>query len=207
MRCRSKIITLAIAVLCGLAVSPPGAVGALITIEIEGVVDSVDDSFGYLEGNVNIGDTITGWYTYDSSVTRLPGERFHFNTPPCGVSLSVGGFDFQTDQSDIDFQMGIGNDLLWGDTYFFISFNNLSLSNGTLVDRISWSLEDATGLALSSDALPLTAPSLEDWRSENRLRMYRDRMWGIEAHVTSAIPEPSTILFLGIGAVLLKKRQ
>ena len=58
---------MAIAVLCGSALSPTGAQAALVTIQIEAVVDSVDDLFGYLEGNITPGDIITGSYTYDLS--------------------------------------------------------------------------------------------------------------------------------------------
>lgn len=206
MRRKKEFMVLAIAVSCGVVFWATAAQGALITIEIEGVVDSVDDSLGYLEGNVNIGDTITGSYTYDSSVTRLPGERYQFDSPPCGVFLSAGEFDFQTDPSNVYFEMGIGNDLSWGDTYFFISFNNLPLSNGTEVGYISWQLDDPTGNALSSDALPITTPVLEDWQG-NRLRLEADRTYFIDAHVTSAIPEPATIILLSMGGLFLRKKS
>jgi len=205
MKRKKKITILAACILCGLILSPPGAQATLITIQIEAVVDSVDDPFGYLEGNITPGDIITGFYTYDSSVTRLPGERYQFDSAPCGVFLSVGGFDFQTDQSSVDFEMGIGNNLSWGDTYYFISFNNLPLSNGVVVDIISWQLDDPTGSALSSDALPTTAPILDNWQT-NILAFGADRRYGIFAHVTSAVPEPVTIMLVGIGTVFLRKR-
>ncbi len=204
MRREREFTVLAIAALCGLAFRPPAAEGALVTIQIEAVVDSVQDEGNYLEGKIQVGDIITGWYTYDSSVTRLPGERYRLDSPPCGVFLSGGGFDFQTDPSSVYFEMGIGNDLSWGDTYYFISFTNLSLSNGTPVDYIFWQLDDPTGNALSSDALPTTAPVLGDWQSLYGLAISADRMWGIDATVTSAelIPEPATLLLVALGGVV-----
>jgi hypothetical protein len=118
----------------------------------------------------------------------------------------VGGLDFQTDLSNVYFEMGIGNDLAWGDTYFFISFNNLRLSNEALVDGISWSLEDASATALSSDDLPKTAPILDQW-GDNRLRLHGERgMYIVDATVTWAIPEPLTVLFLGLGGLFLRKQ-
>lgn len=204
---KREITILAACILCGLILWPTLGKAALVTIQIEAVVDSVMDDGGYLEGRIEPGDIMTGFYTYDSSVARLPGERYEFDSPPCGVFLSVGGFDFQTDQSSVDFEMGIGNDLSWGDTYYFISFNNLSLSNGTLVDGISWSLEDASATALSSDDLPKTAPILDQW-GYNRLRLHGERgRYILDAHVTSSIPEPATAILLSMGALVLRKRR
>ena len=169
-------------------------------------MDSVLDEGNYLEGKIKVGDVITGFYTYDSSVTRLPGERYKFDSPPCGVFLTVGGFDFQTDQSSVDFEMGIGNDLSWGDTYFFISFNNLPLSNGVAVDSIRWQLDDPSGTALDSTALPEGPPILDDWQ-ENILTFGADRLYGISAHITYAIPEPASIILLSVGGLFLRKRS
>jgi len=203
---KTKIVSIMAACFCAISFCAKPAEATLITIGIEAVVDSVLDEGNYLEGKIKVGDVITGFYTYDSSVTRLPGERFEFDSPPCGVFLTVGGFDFETDSSSVDFEMGIGNDLSWGDTYYFISFSNLPLSNGTLVDEILWSLRDPTGTALPSDALPTTVPLLDDWQS-NILSFGADRRYGIFAHVTSAVPELGTILLLGLGTMLLRKRR
>ena len=205
MKRKSKIMLLAIALLCGLILLPAPTKAALIKVEIEAVVDSVQDDGSYLEGKIKVGDIITGSYTYDSSVTHLPGERYQFDSPPFGVFLNVGGFAFQTDPTNVYFEMGIGNDRPWGDTYFFLSFNNLSLSNSSPVDRISWQLDDPTGTALSSDALPTTAPVLDDWHA-NVLAFGADRRYGIQAHVTSAIPEPTCIILLSVGGLFLRKR-
>ena len=105
----------------GLGVLSPATVQAeLITIGIEAVVDSVMDEANYLEGKIKAGDIITGFYTYDSSATRLPGHRYEFYSAPSGVVLSVGGFDFKADPSSVYFEMGIGDDLSWGE-YFEVS--------------------------------------------------------------------------------------
>jgi hypothetical protein len=197
---------LAACILYGLIFRATPAEATLVTIEIEAAVDGVSDEANYLEGKIKVADIITGFYAYDSSVTRLPGERYEFDSPPCGVFLSAGGFDFKTDPSSVDFEMGIGNDRPWGDTYFFISFSNLGLLNGTPVDYISWQLDDPTGNALSSDALPTAAPVSDEWQS-NILRFGADRRYGIFAHVTSAVPEPATIMLVGIGALFLTKRR
>ena len=45
------------------------------------------------------------------------------------------------------------------------SRNNLPLANGFQVGNITWQLVDSTGTAVSSDALPTTAPRLADYQS------------------------------------------
>ncbi len=212
MKRKRKIIFLVIAILCGVAFSTTPTEATLITIEIQAVVDSVSDERNYLEGNIKVGDIITGFYSYDSSTPdRNPspavGHYWHYDTP-AGISLSVGGFNFQSDSGNVQFLIGVGNDGPSGnDVYWLTSYENLALANGTLVDSIGWQLEDDTGRALWSDVLLLTAPPLGDWQS-NHLRLHGQRGgYIIDAHVTSAIPEPETILLFGIGGVLLVGRN
>ncbi len=181
-----------------------------VTIAIEAVVDSVDDDDNYLEGQINIGDIITGYYTYESTTPdsspddSVQGNYWHYS-PPAGVSLTLDGFDFLTDPANVEFCVGIRNNNLSGDDVYSIgSYNNLALSNGTLVEAIWWQLNDHTGSALSSDALPTTPPILGQWQA-NVLTLETDRTFLITAHVTSAIPEPVTLLLFGLGGLLLRK--
>jgi len=210
-----------------LALSVPPAEAALITIEITAEVDSVRDEANYLEGKISPGDIITGSYTYESSTQDSSpiisvGDYWHY-APPCGISLGVGGFMFSTDPANIEFLVEIINDhppfsSINRDAYLLRSYNNLPLSNGTLVYDISWHLNDSTATALSSDALPTTPPILDDW-SQSGLYISggfgteidpitsRPPVFVFEAHVTSAIPEPATILLLTLGGLLLRKRS
>jgi hypothetical protein len=201
-------------VICALSFWTLPAEAALITIQIEGVVDSVWDEYNYLEGKIKPGDLITGFYTYESTTPdsrpSVTVGRYEHSTPPHGIFLTIGGFNFETDTSNVDFRIDIINNGTTGginDGYGLISYNNLPLSNGTLVYGISWWLYDLTGSALSSDALPTTTPVLEDWQI-NLLRLYgeKGRIYIIDAHVTSAIPEPTTVLLFGLGTLLLRKR-
>lgn len=185
---------------------------ALIKIEIEAVVDSVLDDGNYLEGRINPGDIITGFYIYesttpDSNPSSTVGHYWDYDTPS-GISLTVGGFNLQTDSTNVEFLIGVGNDGPSGDDIYWVtSHNNAPLISGTLVDSIGWQLEDPTGNALFSDALPPTVPVLANWQW-NVLDFYGERGgYHVFAHVTSAIPEPTTIILLGIGGFLLRKRR
>ncbi len=204
---------MAIVVLGWLVFWPTPTEAALITIQIEAVVDSVDDPFGYLEGKIIVGDIITGSYTYDLSTpdtnpSLYVGDYEHL-APPAAIFLSVGGTEFRTDLGNVNVFVEVINNNAGIDGYLLISDNNLSLPNSTPVNSISWTLTDYTKSALSSDALLPTAPVLDDW-GLNRLTVNggtRARPFGIMGHVTSAIPEPATMVLLGLGGLLIGRRR
>jgi hypothetical protein len=187
----------------------------MITIAITGQITVVDDQYGHLEHKIHSGDTITGTYSYDSAMLdSSPSSAlgdYVYNVSPAGISLNCGGFNFRTNSDNVDFLIEISdNYTLQSDNYLLRSYNNLPLSNGALVDHIFWQLDDSTGTALSSDALPLTAPDLSKWgsgRYDNQLGIV-GREFGIGATVTSAvlIPEPITVFLLGFGIILAKRR-
>ncbi|MHC4157372.1 MAG: PEP-CTERM sorting domain-containing protein [Planctomycetota bacterium] len=199
---------------CSLAFQSQRADATLITIAIETQVDYVEDLGNYLEGKINPGDIITGTYTYESTtpdsspLDPAQGNYWHY-APPAGITLTVGGFDFQTDPTSVEFHVAIRNDIEPGeeDLYSIVSYNNASLYNGTPVDHISWQLYDPTGTAVSTDALPTSAPVLTDWSTSYGLRLEAERAYIIDAHVTSAVPEPVTILLLALGGLVLVRRR
>ncbi len=206
-------------VLIGMAVvfcSPP-VKAELITIKIEGVVDYVGDPYNYLEGKIIPGDIITGSYTYDSTThdsnpSPYIGMYEHY-TSPYGIKLSIGEFVFQSDPDNVDFLVSVGNagGTYDRDNYLIRSHNNLPSYDNILINDIMWQLDDKSGTAVSSDALPVTAPVLEDWPdSFTGLRItagdIKDSL-RITSNVTSAIPEPCTILLFGVAALFLRKRS
>jgi len=205
-------------VICALSFWTLPVQATLITIQIEGVVDDVYDPFDYLGGKIKVGDSIIGSYTYDLSTpdsNPIPqvADYYHYASS-CGISLTVGGFEFKTDPANVDFLVEIINDYTSGglqDNYGLISYNNLPLPNGVSVGGIDWSLTDSSATALSSTKLPITAPVLEDWEF-NRLSVgggSRERAFGFFGRVTAVglIPEPGTLLLLGLGGLMLIKRR
>jgi hypothetical protein len=125
----------------------------------------------------------------------------------------VGGFEFKTDPANVNFLVKIINNSPWRsgglhDAYWLISYNNLPLSNGTSVEYFYWVLTDLTARVLPNDVLLLTPPVLGDWELNDLwIGGYSNSsFFSIGAHVTSAIPEPATVLLFGLGTLLLRKR-
>jgi len=183
----------------------------VITIEITAEIAGIDVRDGLLEGRISVGDIITGSYSIDSDTSDnnpsgTLGAYWHYSS--YGINLSIGGFVFQSDPDNVSFLLGIDNGTYGHDTYLLRSYNNLPLSNEVHIEYISWQLDDYSGTALSSDALLATPPVLEDWE-DNYLRItfgYKESSV-IGARVTSAVPEPATVLLFGLGALaLLRKR-
>ena len=194
----------------------------IITINLSAEIIAVEDPDALLNGQLAGGDIITGSYTYNSDtpdtnpLTTVAGYE-HFS-PPYGITLYGGGFVFQTDPENVDFFVQIDNNHYGSeDGYFLSSENNLPLHDGIYVNGISWQLNDYSGTALSSVALPTTPPVLEDWTHHslnfNILHITggipdgRDS-FGIGAEVTSValVPEPATILFFSFGCLMLRRK-
>lgn len=185
----------------------------MITIKIESKV--LDVHYPGIAGLINVGDIVTGSYTYDSTIDDIypddPGVGvYKYNSPPNGIELTVNGYVFKTDADNVNFEIAILDNLGLKDYYIIHSYNNLPVSMGSYdynITEISWQLEDDSRTAFSSDVLPTTAPVLEnfyvgkiniEFGSGNML--FRSEVTKVEL-----IPEPCTILLLGLGAVLVRK--
>jgi len=210
-----KRAIIALLVILGVACSAGPAQGAIITIAIEGVVDYAYDPHGFLGADIEVGDLITGTYTYhtdtaDSSPIEGYAAYWYYDAPG-SISLSVKGVEFKTDPTNVDYRIAISDGYQSRDIYSVRSRNNLPLASGIVVDEVYWVLEDSGQTAISSDALPTKAPILDDWMFNRVMINGPDRglSFGITGHVTSAVvlPEPATVLLLVAGAVLLRKRK
>ena len=139
----------------------------VITINLSAEITQLDDRDGMLNGQLNVGDSISGSYTYDSatpdsSSNPSVGVYWH-DSRPYGITLTAGGFVFQSDPCNVEFLVEMVNDYPGRDNYLIRSYNNLPLSEGICVEHIAWQLNDGLGNAVSSDALPTSPPVLDDW--------------------------------------------
>jgi len=140
-----------------------------IAIKMVAEVTDVNDEFNLLGGAIQVGDEIKGKYIYDSETPDSNADpqigQYEYTSSPYGIELKVSGLVFKTNSSNVEFEIVIFDNMYYysGDLYGVFSYNNLELSNGVQVSSIAFGLFDPTGNALSSDALPTTAPVLPDW--------------------------------------------
>jgi len=184
----------------------------LITIEISGNITSASGTS--LPVTIYAGSSFTGTYTYDSSTLNSGGGHYVHDSP-YGISISLGGYEFETAPNHVgQFDMWIRNDDSSDgikDYYTVFSGENVStLPVGFTIWYINWRLIDSTHTALFSDALPVTAPVLTDWDS-NVLTIYAfDSLgYGISIYgtVTHAIPEPITGILMAVGVFLMRRKR
>jgi hypothetical protein len=213
---RSVIILTAI--IAGIFLCVPNCYGGLVVVRFTAELTGVRDDWGLLQGRINIGDTITGTYTYDTSIPDAypnpSAARYEYYAPPSGISVQAGGFVSRSNPDNTYFFVEIEDDahLVAGtrDTFSSASENNLPFGSDVFVDKILLDFEDYSGHALSNDALPTVAPILTDWPLA-KIEMggydpeHGRRLFTFEGNITSAslIPEPATLGVLGLGGVAL----
>jgi hypothetical protein len=153
---------------CSCNVEPDAAVETNTrTFHFTGHLTLVDDQAGATAYQVN--DTFSGSYTYDllatdSNTDDTVGD-YNFSMAGDGLTVTLDGDTFQTDPSAIDggFYIEVVNrDASSGDGYL-VDTRHVSESVDWVCGIIRWQLDDADGTALSSDALPDTAPNLADY--------------------------------------------
>jgi hypothetical protein len=142
---------------------------AIVTMNLTAEITELDDRGGLFSGQINVGDIITGSYTYDSDTpdanpSSTVGDYWHTG-PPYGINLIAGGFVFQTDPdtANVSLFIEIVNEGPNYDVYVLRSYSNLPVYDDVSVTLIDWQLNDYSGTAVSSDALPTTPPVLEDY--------------------------------------------
>jgi hypothetical protein len=180
----------------------------------------------YREGNshggfFNVGTPVTGWYCFNTN-----SPDFNPNTKliqtysignPYGFKIVINGITFSTDNASMLFS----NDNSGEDRYqvnatglpltpsgSFSGSENMNNISGTLM-LVDNSQRYFPG---SEVFVPMTTPSLSQF-DYTKIRFSADisSTWDLyfTAQITelTAIPEPGTILLLGLGAALLRRKK
>jgi hypothetical protein len=213
-----KVFILRAACVAGLIVLLAGrsARGAIVSVEIIGQVTYVDDRDEVLGGQIQANDIFVGSYSYDpflpdSNPLAGVGEYEHLSSP-FGITLNINGLLFASNPQDVHCLIELYNDYGSTDRYMISSTSNLPV-DGVEVGQILWQLNDSNCTALNSDALLMTAPVLSDWQSNNfRITCGNDGATRIGGTITDAytvyvVPEPTTVILMGFGAVVLCRRR
>jgi hypothetical protein len=183
-----------------LNISPVGA--SPVTYTYQGEVSSVVSFPG-----INVGDPITGSFTYDPDTAIGCGIAGCFSSPTWSFSSSVGPFSLTE-----DFQWRLIEEASSG--------RDLQVLEGSGLTQFGFFFEDSSETALSGNSLADLNFDLADWTHEE-VRYYESFpgtgviMKGWEGTLTNIsiasvpVPEPSTLLLLaaGLGAMAWRLRK
>jgi hypothetical protein len=196
----------------------------IIKIGFTGEVDYVWDLDNLLANNVQIGSAMSGFYIYDSetldSNPDLNIGEYTYSSVPFGISLTTGNILFQTDFANVDFIISIVDGIAsggWGDKYTVGSGNNLFYNNDIYIQTVGLQLIDYSYTAISSTELTSFPPDLSAWQygvievhgGRGGTPPCYEQWFGISGHINSIylIPEPATLMLLGLGFLFIRKRK
>jgi len=153
------------------------AMAQLANYDISATVYQVYDPGNILRGEISVGQTITGSYTFDlGAVDEDPSPEYarynQFNAP--GFNLVINNQSIRSDNTTPGFmnEMHLGNSM--SDHFHVYSWGNTPLHSGAMFSDITIDLYDPNGLALNSTALSQTPPDVNAFT-------YRDlALWGNE---------------------------
>ncbi|MBN2456151.1 MAG: PEP-CTERM sorting domain-containing protein [Sedimentisphaerales bacterium] len=203
--------------------------GEIITIEVTGVVNSIDTQGGFaLDDSVYIGSEMTGSCSYDTeAIDHYPQLNNIGEYDLSSVSMTIGNYTFFNNPMPPD-------ELLFKVFSIDLSYIARSLSprfdgfitlNGSFksYDDIDWQDSGLTLINVCSssnkynlsDSLPVWLPDISEFDWYNKFSVaFTDSDWdtswfGISGSLSSwtIIPEPAMILLLGLGSLALTRRK
>lgn len=161
-------------VICGLLmfVLHLGAVSAQpLTVNVTARINYVYDPAGVLGGQAVVGQTVTGSYTYETTVPDQrwePNDGEYLQTPSqANARFNVGSLVFESDNTVPFWTFRILVHAPDAPGYYssmnIISPGNKPLANGASVMALDITFSDMNGRAPTTDALPAVAPNLADF--------------------------------------------
>ena len=181
-----------------------------VTWEFAGEITFVRDDDNFLGGAVSVGTPFSGLFTFESTTPDSdPDEprRGRYGDAITVISGQVGGLGFLNPAGAINF-------VEIKDGFSSPSLDSLLASSKVefLTEPLDFSiiLLDNTGTVFPNDFLPLSPPELDSF---NRALfgigdLSETIPLSLRGEVTSLVPEPGTLIFLGIGifAVITRGR-
>jgi len=208
MRCR-HLATGAV-VLLALSIISPSARAGFVTFAFEGEITSVRDDNGLLGAAVEVGTPFSGVYTFDSATPDTdPNPRGGvYENAITDFSGLVGGIPFEGPGDSVN-TIEIRDD--WGDPPRdqYVVFIETTLVGHELETLLG--LYDITGLPLVGTNLSSVPPdpALFEYSVFRVFDSSEQLGISLRGDVTSLalVPEPATVIMLGLGTWLVSRRR
>jgi hypothetical protein len=193
---------------------------AVIRADFTARVDSIYDDSNLLSSTVAVGQSGMGYFLYNTGLSDTNVDpNWGDYGPITNFVFVLGGHTFlQNTQLAVGGMVVVNDQFYFGDTFYWESRNNIDDVTGTFsttnVGMALRQFESAGASIFSSDDLPSTL-TIEDFASNNR-HFYIEFEPGFQQVInmtvtsmsTQAIPEPSTLVLIsiGAGALLIRRR-
>jgi hypothetical protein len=175
-----------------------GAVANVITVKVTAHVVGWSDSYGTLGGQINVGQVITGTYTYDTGTpvqSQIPAQYLP-TSPPANITISAGAFTFQS-LSTSQFQISVvpGKGTSSPGMLRIESWNNKPLTGVPYpdVNDIQFTFMDPSGQWPTSSALPTGAPTLQNLSASQSQILISGTYFNVQAQIDSVALSPLTL--------------
>ena len=223
-----KIFIFAVACICYVLLNVD-CQAELVTVEVTGVVDTitVDGGFGF-DGSVAIGSVMSGYFRYDSEAVDQGLSEYTGLYSVISVSLSVGNYTFGDDLLGAEepfFRVGVVDPTYWVESPDS-RFDGTIYIDGTPTgwDEVEFEMTDIILLSLWTssigiivdDSLPTSFPLISEFDLRRQWGVGFGRTgidggggFGFGGELTSirVIPEPVSVLLMGIGGLAIRRRK
>ena len=205
-------------------VAPASA--TILTVEVEGVVDSVSVGGRFaLDGSVGVGSAMTAFWTYDTETPDLGTGSYAV----ISISMTIGNYTFTHNPASSELSLFT---VYTVDPGYYVRSDGPRFDGTIYVDGSPKTFDDITWEEpygrvrlmdvltssyeyITSTELPNSFPDISvfDSRREFRtgfgepLSVSNRGTFIIEGDLTYLVPEPATLLLLGLGSLALLKRR
>jgi len=138
-----------------------------VTFNVTAQVREIYDYDNVLGSTVNIGDSVTGSYTFNTNTPDMdPAPEYgRFEHVPgtgnYGFNISVANFNLKTDPNNDMFAITMADNPSWSDYYFADQFGTqIPFINGSFVESMGLNIEDPSGSLITNVSLTGNPPSL-----------------------------------------------